>query len=1489
MADIFTISGRKIQDNDGDGDIFEDVTFLGGWTIFIDDNDNGVFDAGERSTVTAIGTGLWSFTELTSADAGKRVYEVAQSGWTQTVGTTGYVIVDAGPGGEQTGLDFGNFENFTISGRKVQDTDGDGDIAEDTTLLGGFTIFVDDDGDGVLDAGERSTVSADGTGAWSIAGLTPDDAGKRVYEVTQDGWTQTVGAGGFVIANPGSGGVQNGIDFGNFQNFTISGEKFQDDDGDGNIAEDGIILDGFTIFIDDDGDGVFDPGERSTVSTGRWSISGLTPDDVGKRVYEVALDGWTQTVGMDGFVIVNPGSGGEQSGLNFGNFENFTISGVKLLDEDGDGNIAEDGTLLDGFTIFIDDDGDGIFDAGERSTLTSSEGSGFGSWSIAGLTPDDVGKRVYEATPDGWTTTVGADGFLITNPGSGGELSGLNFGNFENFTISGYKLEDEDGDGNVSEDGTLLDGITIFIDDDGDGVFDPGERSTVTTFDEGGFSWSLEATPADAGKRVHEAAPDGWTVTAGADGFLIVNPGSGGEQTRLDFGNFQNFTISGRKALDINGDGGSASGTFLGGFTMFVDDDGDGVFDAGERSAVSADLTRLWSIGGLTPDDVGKRVYEATPDGWTTTFGMDGYVIVNPGSGGEQANLDFNNFENFTISGRKIQDDDGDGNITEDATFLGGFTIFVDDDGDGALDAGERSTVSADGTGLWSITNLAPEDAGKRVYEVAPSGWTQTVGIDGLVIVNPGSGGEQTGLDFGNFENFTISGRKVLDADGDGDISEDATFLGGWTIFIDDDSDGVLDSGERFTVTSSDPSGFGSWSITGLTPDDAGKRVREVAQTDWAATVGMDGFLIVNPGSGGTQSGLDFGNVFGFTISGRKVQDNDGDGDIAEDVTFLGGFTIFIDDDGDGVFDTGERFTVTSSDPAGFGSWSLTELTSADAGKRVYEVAQSGWTQTVGTGGYLIVDPGPGGEQTDLDFGNFENFTISGRKVLDADGDGDISEDATFLGGWTIFIDDDGDGVLDAGERSTVTSSDAPDFGSWSITGLTPDDAGKRVREVAQTDWAATVGGDGFLIVNPGSGGTQSGLDFGNVFGFTISGRKVQDDDGDGDIAEDVTFLGGWTIFIDDDGDGVLDAGERSTATSSDSPGFGNWSFTELTSADAGKRVYEVAQGGWTQTVGTGGYLIVDPGPGGEQTGLDFGNFENFTISGLKVLDADGDGDISEDATFLGGWTIFVDDDDDGVLDSGERFTVTSSDPSGFGSWSITGLTPDDAGKRVREVAQDGWIPTVGIDGFEIINPGSGGTQSGLDLGNTDRNDAPVFRGGDSAIYFVRVNSADITTLIATDADSSEITYSIVGGSDPSRFTIDASTGELAFEKHAAPAHKSYVLEVEAAHDTGGTDRQTITVNVVSNKMQGDAAQSVAETFVFHPKFGANSISNFDVEQDVLQFDSGMFAADTAAAVLDRAHEHHDDVIIQTDAGRVEIKNVTLAELGAHPEGFMFV
>ena len=193
------------------------------------------------------------------------------------------------------------------------------------------------------------------------------------------------------------------------------------------------------------------------------------------------------------------------------------------------------------------------------------------------------------------------------------------------------------------------------------------------------------------------------------------------------------------------------------------------------------------------------------------------------------------------------------------------------------------------------------------------------------------------------------------------------------------------------------------------------------------------------------------------------------------------------------------------------------------------------------------------------------------------------------------------------------------------------------------------------------------------------------------------------------------------------------------------------------------------------------------------------------------------------------------------------------------------------------------------------QNDAPVIQtggGGDAATYWVRVHNTAITTVHATDVDNGDVvTYSIIGGPDASSFTLDPDTGALAFASLPKQPHNAYTLQVQAFDGhPGGTDLQTITVNVAADKMAGDQAQALSETFVFHEKFGANTVQNFDLDHDFLQFDRGIFSADTAAAVLDVAHDdRHGNVVIDTHAGHLTVQDVTLAQLAAHSSDFLFV
>jgi Ca2+-binding RTX toxin-like protein len=140
------------------------------------------------------------------------------------------------------------------------------------------------------------------------------------------------------------------------------------------------------------------------------------------------------------------------------------------------------------------------------------------------------------------------------------------------------------------------------------------------------------------------------------------------------------------------------------------------------------------------------------------------------------------------------------------------------------------------------------------------------------------------------------------------------------------------------------------------------------------------------------------------------------------------------------------------------------------------------------------------------------------------------------------------------------------------------------------------------------------------------------------------------------------------------------------------------------------------------------------------------------------------------------------------------------------------------------------GDQLALDLGAIGQHDvsvtlsggnhAPTITsngGGATAAISIAENSTAVTTVHATDADAGQtIAYSISGGADAAHFTINASTGALAFA--AAPdfetprdqgANNVYDVIVTARDSAGATDTQALAItvtNVLGVTLTGDSA-----------------------------------------------------------------------------------
>jgi subtilisin-like proprotein convertase family protein len=673
------------------------------------------------------------------------------------------------------------------------------------------------------------------------------------------------------------------------------------------------------------------------------------------------------------------------------------------------------------------------------------------------------------------------------------------------------------------------------------------------------------------------------------------------------------------------------------------------------------------------------------------------------------------------ISGLKWNDRDADGLKSNDEPALEGWTIYLDANGNGNHDTGENSTTT-DSNGAYSFGNL---DAGSYIVaEIQKPGWKQTYPTGpGTYSILVAEGETSFGNNFGN-QAGSIRGQKWFDKDTDGIKDEGERRLAGWTIFLDANGNGSLESGETSTTTDVD----GNYVFFDLLPGT--HMVTEVLRSDWAQTYpgdpGAPSAHAITLATAEQATGVDFGNTVG-SISGLVWDDRDGDGLQDDGETPLEGWMVYFDANRNGAYDNGPTTAASTNPPVALVDFAtiVTELTIGNLGAisdlDVTLNIQHAYASDLdvflispsGTRVELFTDVGANGDNfvgTILDdeaaFAITAGVTpFTGRfrsESLLSQFDGENAQ-----GVWKLEITDDH--LADSGTllNWSLTISASEQFALTDANGayeFIELPAGEyAIGQVTKPTWARTSpSAAGPQIVTIAAGQSLPNVSFGNRRA-AISGQAWDDADADGVKDASEIGLAGWVVYLDHNGNGQFDQGALTAVAGNlpkPIPDLGT-----LTSTLAVSGLKEIEDLNVTLSIDHTYLQDLDVtliSPAGTRVELfsDIGgnqNLVNTTLDDEATISI-----VASPGLFTGSfkpegfladfhgenpnglWTLEVIDDggnDVGALKSWS-LTITSRESSAVtdanGYYAFSNLMP--GAYSVIEVAKPGWTPTTPIN-----------------------------------------------------------------------------------------------------------------------------------------------------------------------------------------------------------------
>ncbi|RPJ39753.1 MAG: hypothetical protein EHM35_01550, partial [Planctomycetaceae bacterium] len=589
--------------------------------------------------------------------------------------------------------------------------------------------YNDKNGNGQKDSGE------DGLSGWTVQLVKPDnsevsvltkDDGSYLFEhLTAGSYTikETLPSG-WKATKPESGSISidlkdidaTGNDFANkLTSYSISGIKYNDLNGDGAKAgEPGLA--GWTIQLSKDGSEV---NTTTTGQDGSYKFENLAPGSY--SVKEVDQTGWIRTAPADGSYSVEL-KDADIADRDFGNHGSWSISGTAFQDTNGNG--AKDGeeTGLAGWSIQLAKDGSTV-----NATTTASDGI----YKFANLVPGTY--TLSEVAKEGWEQTVPQGSYTVELTNA--DVTGKDFGNRGNLSISGQKYYDVNGNGVQDADEPGIPGGSVSLVSDGKVV------ANTTTDDNGMYSFKgiLPGT-----YTINDPVPGGLILTTSSTITVTV---TSSVVLKANFGIVGPYSISGMKFNDIDGDGlkGGSEGGVSGWDMVLTGTTWFGKPLPARTTTTGADGS--YKFEKLLPGTY--KVSETSRIGWTQTAPASGSYDISFPFGSAPTESKNNNFGNRvvaqSISGVKYNDLNGNGVRDAGEPGIAGWTVNLEQPAGTII---QTKSTAADGsyifTGLAAGTYVLSEVLQPGWTQKAPVGGTYTVTLDAVTI-------SATGKDFGNY------------------------------------------------------------------------------------------------------------------------------------------------------------------------------------------------------------------------------------------------------------------------------------------------------------------------------------------------------------------------------------------------------------------------------------------------------------------------------------------------------------------------------------------------------------------------------------------------------------------------------------------------------------------------------------------------------------------------------------------------------------------